>query len=109
VSAFERGEIYWADLDPTVGGEMSKRRPAVIVSITLLNATRRTVLIMPLSTKGVHRLPLVVAVPSAGANATARIDQVRAVDKSRLHGLMGKLTREEMDLICQGLRVVMEL
>ena len=45
----------------------------------------------------------------AGANASARIDQVRAVNKSLLHGLMRELTREEMDLICQGLRVVMEL
>jgi len=105
----QRGDIYWVELDPTIGGEINKRRPCVLVSLTVLNQRRRTVVVVPLSSKGVPRPPLVVAAPSAGVDATARVDQVRAVDKSRLVDRYGALAPREMDELERSLRVVLGL
>jgi mRNA interferase MazF len=105
----QRGDIFWVELDPTIGGEINKRRPCVLVSLTLLNRRRRTVIVVPLSSKGTPRPPLVVATPSAGADATARVDQIRAIDKSRLADRFGSLAQREMDEIARSLRVVLGL
>ena len=45
----KRGEVYWVNLDPTVGAEIKKRRPCVIVSLSVLNDQRLTVVVVPLS------------------------------------------------------------
>jgi mRNA-degrading endonuclease toxin of MazEF toxin-antitoxin module len=50
-----------------------------------------------------------VAVPSAGENSNARIDQIRAVDKSRIGATLGKLNRTEIEAVEKGLRTVLEL
>ena len=84
MQSLKRGDVVWVNLDPTVGGEIQKRRPCVVVSLSVLNERRLTVVVVPLSTGSTPRPPLVVAVPSAGAGSNARIDQIRAVDKSRI-------------------------
>jgi mRNA interferase MazF len=101
--------VAWVNLDPTVGAEIRKRRPCVVVSLSVLNEKRLTVVVVPLSTASTPRPPLVVAVPSAGAGANARIDQIRAVDKSRILDVAGKLTRADMEHIEQALRTVLGL
>src|SRR3972149_9496483 len=71
----KRGDVVWVNLDPTVGAEMQKRRPCVVVSLSVLNEKRLTVVVVPLSTASTPRPPLGVAGPSAGAASNARIDQ----------------------------------
>ncbi|MGH7818132.1 MAG: type II toxin-antitoxin system PemK/MazF family toxin [Candidatus Binatia bacterium] len=105
----KRGDVVWVNLDPTVGAEIKKRRPCVIVSLSVLNDRRLTVVVVPLSGSSTTRPPLVVAVPSAGAEANARIDQIRAVDKSRVVGAIGKLINADMEAVAQGLRTVLGL
>ena len=107
--SLKRGEVAWVNLDPTVGAEIKKQRPCVIVSRTVLNERRLTVVVVPLSTSSTPRPPLVVSVPSAGSGSNARIDQLRAVDKSRIGASIGKLNRAEMEAIAEGLRMVLEL
>ena len=46
----ERGDVFWARLDPTVGSELQKTRPVVVLSINPLNKARKTVVVVPLST-----------------------------------------------------------
>ena len=104
-----RGDVVWVSLDPTVGAEIRKRRPCVVLSLSVLNEERLTVVVVPLSTASTPRPPLVVAVPSAGAGANARIDQVRAVDKSRILEAAGKLNRADMEQVEQALRIVLGL
>ena len=104
-----RGEVYWVNLDPTIGSEISKPRPAVIVSINVLNARRNTVIVIPLSSKGVHRPPLVVDVRSAGEDSTARIDQIRTIDKARLRERKGVLNGADLSALDDALRVVVGL
>ena len=102
-----RGEIVWVNLDPTVSGEIKKQRPCIIVSLSALNEKRLTVVVVPLSSAGTPRPPLVVKVPSAGAHSNARVDQIRAVDKSRITGNLGHLSRPEMAEIEFALRTIL--
>ena len=105
----KRGDVVWVNLDPTVGAEIKKRRPCVVVSLSVLNDQRLTVVVVPLSESSTPRPPLVVAVPSAGVDSNARIDQVRAVDKSRVVGAIGKLSSADTEAVEQGLRTVLGL
>ena len=105
----KRGDVVWVNLDPTVGAEIRKQRPCVIMSRSVLNDKRLTVVVVPLSSSSTPRPPLVVAVPSAGVHSNARIDQIRAVDKSRIGSILGKLNRTELEAVEQGLRTVLEL
>ena len=109
MSAPRRGDVYWVDLDLTVGSESNKRRLAVVVSLNVLNERRNTVIVVPLSSQGTHRPPLVVAVSSAGEPGTARIDQVRTVDKSRLRERIGTLSSADRRAIEDSLRAVLGL
>ena len=105
----ERGEVVWVNLDPTVGGEIRKARPCIVASINLLNDSRLTVVVVPLSSSGSPRPPLVIPIPSVGGRSNARIDQLRAVDKSRIGERLGQVTAKEMREVEAGLRVVLGL
>lgn len=86
----KRGEVYWVNLDPTIGTEIKKTRPALIVSPDDMNAVLPRVIIAPLTSKG---QPLGCRPQVRFANKSARIllDQIRSVDKSRLVGKMGEI------------------
>ena len=104
-----RGDVWWVNFDPTQGSEIRKTRPAVVVTANGLNRARRTVVVVPLSTGPQPRPPIVVATPSAGANAVAVCDQVRAVDKRRLARTSGQISPTDLKNIEEGLRRVLEL
>ena len=104
-----RGDIWWVNLDPTIGNEIRKTRPAVVITADALNRARRTVVIVPLSTGPAPRPPIVVATPSAGPNSVAVCDQLRAVDKRRLTHNSGRLSTADLRLIEEGVRRVLEL
>ena len=108
-AAPRRGSVWWIDLDPTRGSEIRKSRPAVVLSGDGLNRARRTVVVVPLSTGPPPRVPLVVAVPSAGEGSVAICDQIRAVDRTRLRREEGRLTREDLRAVEEGVRAVLLL
>lgn len=84
----KRGEVYWVNLDPTVGTEIKKTRPALIVSPDDLNDALPRVIIAPLTSKS-QALGCRPQVKFDGRNARILLDQIRAVDKRRLLGKMG--------------------
>src|SRR5215471_11236884 len=104
IKKIERGDILWVNLDPTVGNEIHKHRPCVVLTVNPLNDVRRTAVVMPLSSAVAPHPPLVVAVPSAGKTSTAKIDQLRAVDKSRFTKHEGKVSLHDMRAIEHALR-----
>lgn len=104
-----RGEIWWVNLDPTRGREIKKHRPCVIVSSDWLNSKRSTPVVVPLSASPDSAPPVVVAVPSAGPDSVAVIDQVRAVDKSRFTHSTGRLSGDDFLLVESSLRQVLQL
>jgi mRNA interferase MazF len=104
-----RGDIYWVKLDPTVGSEIRKKRPCVLIGANPINEARRTVVVIPLSSVGISRPPLTIPVNCLGKQAVAVCDQIRAVDKSRLIEKAGSLTKEDLSELENGLRQVLSL
>jgi mRNA interferase MazF len=85
-----RGEVYWVNLDPVVGAEIQKTRPALVVSPDDMNLALPRVIIAPLTSAG---RPLGCRPEVIFQKKSARIllDQLRCVDKSRLGKKMGKI------------------
>jgi mRNA interferase MazF len=85
-----RGEVYWVNLEPTIGTEIRKTRPALIVSPDDLNAALPRVIIAPITSKG-QPLGCRPEVVFMGKKARILLDQIRSVDKRRLMGKMGEI------------------
>lgn len=105
----ERGEIWWINLDPTRGAEIRKQRPCVVVSANAINRWRATPVVVPLSASAEDAPPVVVAVPSAGPDSVAVVDQVRAVDRTRFVSKDGRLTPADLAALEAALKRVLEL
>ena len=88
----ERFGVYRISLDPTVGSEMSKTRPCVVVSPDEMNRHIRTVIIAPMTTTR-KRYPTRVACVFAGKQGEVVLDQIRTVDQSRLKKRVRRLDR----------------
>ena len=86
----KRGEVYWVSLDPTIGTEIKKTRPGLVVSPDDLNAALPRVIIAPLTSKG-QPLGCRPGVKFKGKSARILLDQLRSVDKHRLAGKMGEI------------------
>ncbi len=106
----KRGDLFWVNLDPTIGSEIRKKRPCVLVGANPpINKARRTVVVVPLSTAADARPPLTIQVEALGRQVIAVCDQIRAVDKTRLISPAGKLSQNHMACIDDGLRQVLVL
>ena len=79
----KRFEIYFADLDPTMGSEINKTRPCLIVSADDINRALNTVIVAPL-TSTIRNYPTRVNCLVSGKNGQIALDQLRAIDKQRL-------------------------
>lgn len=87
----KRGDIWLVNLDPTVGSEIQKTRPCVVISPAEMHDYPRTAIIAPMTT-GSHPAPFRIAVRHAGKSGLILLDQIRAVDKTRLvkrSGILG--------------------
>lgn len=105
----QRGEVWWVRLDPTLGSEIAKTRPCVILSGNVFNRLRRTVVVIPLSSSPQAGAPLLVPVRCDGRDVVAVTDQIRAVAKQRLHRRMGELSPDDLKAVEQGVREVLEV
>jgi len=104
-----RGEVWWAALDPTLGSEISRTRPCVVITRDLINQYRRTVVIVPLSSSPAAHPPIRVSVNCGGKPAVAVVDQIRSIAKERLQKRIGVLTEAEMEAIGGALQQVLDL
>ena len=91
----KRGDIWLVNLDPTVGSELKKSRPCVVVSPAELNDHLRTVIVAPMTSKG-FAAPFRVPVTHAGKKGFVLVDQLRTVDKVRLVKRLGGLSPKTM-------------
>lgn len=107
--SIRRGHVYWVDLGPTAASQQRGRRPCLVLSVDPINAVRRTVGVVPLSSSPKVAEPVVVAVPSIGQRAVAICDQLRAVDKRKVDRLIGVLTDAELALIEASVKAVFGL
>src|SRR5438128_9089025 len=88
--ALNRFEVYLINLEPTVGSEIKKTRPCLVVSPDEINHNIRTVIVAPLTTKG-RSYPTRVPCRFKGEDGQVVFDQIRVVDRSRLVKKFGKM------------------
>ena len=91
----KRYEIRWAGLDPTLGSEMKKTRPVVIVSLDALNEVLNTVTVCPLTTQLHPTWRTRLEVKAGNRDAEIAVDQIRTISKSRIGKKLGTLTSKE--------------
>lgn len=91
-------EIFWVNLDPTIGKEMKKTRPCVILSPNDMNAFIGTVIIAPLTTT-IRNYPSRVKFILDGTISMIALDQIKTIDKARLKGKVGKLNSATVILV----------
>ena len=89
----KRFDVYRINLDPTVGSEIQKTRPCLIISPDEMNRFIRTVIVAPMTTKG-KSYPTRVACKFQGKQGQIVLDQIRTVDKTRLVSRLGKIDRQ---------------
>lgn len=89
----KRFDIYLVSLDPTVGTEIRKTRPCVIVSPDEMNRHIATVIVAPMTTKG-HQYPTRIPCQFEGKDGYIVLDQIRTVDKTRLSKRLGQLSKQ---------------
>ena len=93
----KRYAIHFADLNPTIGAEIRKVRPVVIVSQNEMNRRLETVVVCPLTTTLHPRWRTRVQTPCAGQDAEIAVDQIRAISKRRLQRQIDRLAPEKAD------------
>jgi mRNA interferase MazF len=91
-------EIVLVNLDPTIGSEIKKTRPCVIISPNEINHNLLTVTIAPMTTTS-RKYPTRVKVTHNETEGWIAIDQIRTIDKTRIIKTLGKLTNKEINIV----------
>ena len=100
-----RGEVWLAALDPTVGAEVQKTRPCVILSPPEMNERLRTIIAAPMTT-GSRPAPSRIPIVFEARSGLILLDQMRALDKRRLIRRLGTLSAQALNLALSTLREV---
>ena len=95
----KRGEVWWVNFDPSVGGEIRKKRPAVIISNDVSNYALNRVQVIPLTSNVEKLYPSEAYVTVKGGRRKAMTDQIATVSKLRLSEQVGEISREEMNRV----------
>ncbi len=104
-----RGDVFWINLDPTVGWEIQKTRPAVIVSNDSCNVHGMRVLVIPITSNVTTLYPGEAMIQVGATRGRALGDQLRSVDKVRLGKRVGRLSVSEMRDVDEALRITLSL
>jgi len=91
-------EIALVNLDPTIGSEIKKTRPCIVISPNEINKCLHTVVIAPL-TSSLKPYPTRVEVKQAKVEGWIALDQIRTIDKARIVNKLGKLTSSEIESV----------
>lgn len=97
-----RFDVFLVNLDPTVGSEIRKTRPCLVISPDEMNRSIATVIMAPMTTKG-RSYPTRVACQFQGKEGQVVLDQIRTVDKRRLVKRLGQLVRDEQRAVLDTL------
>jgi mRNA interferase MazF len=104
-----RGDVYWVNLDPVVGTEIRKTRPAVIVSNNSCNRYGTRVVVLPITSNVDSVYPGEAMVDVKGRAGRALGDQIRSIDKRRVKARLSTLTADEMARIDEALAITLGL
>jgi mRNA interferase MazF len=105
----KRGEVWWVDFEPSVGGEIQKKRPAVVVSNDAANKFLNRVQVVPLTSKVDRLYPGEAYVVLNGRQCKAMADQLTTVSKLRLLDKEGMLADDDLHRLGQAIRTQLDL
>lgn len=104
-----RGEVWWVNFDPSVGGEIRKERPAVIISNDVVNRLLNRVQVVPLTSQVEHLYPSEAYVWVGGVQHKALADQLTTVSKRRFANKMGKIAKADLQAIERAIKIQLGL
>ena len=105
----KRGEVWWVSFDPSLGGEIRKTRPAVIVSNNAANRNLNRLQVVPISSKTDRLYPCEAYLTLNGQISKAMADQITTVSKQRLRERIGTLSPEDMVAVDRVIRLQLAL
>jgi len=109
----KRGEIYLVNLDPTLGAEINKTRPALIISNDVNNQFSDTVTVIPITSYVEKVYPFEVLLPAVenglSKNSKAKCNQIRTIDKQRLIRSLGKLRPEIIEAVEEATKIHLKM
>jgi len=104
-----RGEVWWIRFDPSVGGEIRKTRPAIILSSDRSNKYLNRVQVVPLTSKVDRLYPSEVFVTLEGKKSKAIADQLTTTSKLRLVSMIGRLSESDLRAVESAVRRQLDL
>ena len=100
-----RGEIYWIELDPTVGTEIKKTRPCLVFSIDAYNKKMPRVIVIPITSQIQNVYPFQILVDVNGKEGKVMADQIRCIDKKRIKGRIGALDSRKIEEVEKSIKL----
>ncbi len=94
-----RGEVWWVSFDPSLGGEIQKTRPAIILSNNAANVALNRVIVVPITSQVAKVYPGEALVTVNGEQRKAMADQIMTASKQRLKSKLGDLSRTDMTAV----------
>ena len=105
----KRSEVWWVNFDPSIGGEIQKKRPAVIISNDASNKFLNRVQVVPLTSKTERIYPSEAVVVFEGKESKAMADQLATVSKARLFHCAGVISQEDMHKVEEAIKIQLDI
>ena len=104
-----RGDVWWVNFEPSIGGEIRKKRPAIIVSNNAANKFLNRVQVIPITSNTDRLFPSEAYVTVVGKKGKAMADQLATVSKQRLSKCIGSVSDDAMNMVVEAIKTQLDL